>query len=457
MESLNTNRQALLGQVLQYAMDYQDQIAQQPAFPAEDAIQALSQFDEAMPNDSADPSLVIELLNRVGASATTAQNGGRFYGFVNGGVLPVAHAAEWISDTWNQNAALYVSSPIASKLEALCETWLTDLFGLPDDTALGLVTGSSNALICALAAARNELLRRQDYDLAQQGLRNSPKIRVVLSEDAHSTVKAALSVLGIGMADMEFVPVDALGRMIPEAVPVLDDRTMLLVQAGNVNGGAFDPIDELCDLARKAGAWVHVDGAFGLWAAASGRLRHLTKGMEKADSWSCDAHKTLNAGYDCGIVLCRHRTALVSALQAGGAYLQFSVKRDNMLYTADMSRRARGIVLWAVLKQLGKSGVEQLINDLCDHAVYFSEALKNAGFDLVNPPCFNQFMIRCDTEAQTRAVLKAVQESGVCWCGGSSWKGKAVIRLSVCSHATTREDLDMSVQAFREALKKSTI
>ncbi len=443
----------LLEQTKQYAAAYVGGVSTRPAFPDGTGLAALDAFDEPLPAAGADPARVIEQLHRLGAPGTTAATGGRYFGFVTGGLLPVAHAAEWLTDTWNQNAALYLMSPVASKLETVCERWLTELFDLPPDTAMGLVTGSSNALICALAAARGELFRRQGYDLAERGLRNAPPIRVVLGEDAHVSVSAALAVLGIGRAELELVPADAYGRMRAERLPALDARTLLILQAGNVNGGSYDPIDTLCDRARAAGAWVHIDGAFGLWARASGRQRHFVAGMEKADSWSVDAHKTLNAGYDCGIVLCRHRDALSHALQAGGAYVPFSEQRDGMRYATEMSRRARGVALWAVLKQLGASGVEQLLDTLCDNAEYFAAELEQAGYQLVIPVFFNQFLIRAGSPERTRRALERIQAGGVCWCGGSLWKGEPVIRVSVCSHATTRADIDQSVAAMRDALR----
>lgn len=444
---------ALLEQAKDCAAEYIDGLAEKRAYPSEAQLAALAAFDEPLPESGTDAADVIGLLHRVGSPATTAQGGGRYFGFVSGGLLPAAHAASWISDTWNQNGALYLMSPAASHLEQVCEGWVRELFGLPEDTALGLVTGSSNALICALAAARNELMRRQGYDIAKKGLRNAPPIRVVLGAGAHSAVRSALSVLGIGADELEVVPVDSLGRIVPERVPALDAHTLLILQAGNVNGGAYDDFDALCDRANAAGAWVHIDGAFGLWAACSRKYRHLTKGFEKADSWVTDAHKTLNAGYDCGLVLCRRREALADALAASGAYIAYSENRDGMRYSTEMSRRTRGVMLWAALKQLGRSGVEALIDRLCGHAEYFAAALQKAGFTLVNPPQFNQFMIKCESEAETARVLKAVQDGGVCWCGGSVWEGESVIRVSVCSHATTRADIDQSVAAFTAALR----
>ena len=442
----------LLNQVTAYSSEYIGGLEEKRAYPAPEQLAMLKEFVEPLPESGTKAAEVLELLHHVGSPATTAQTGGRYFGFVSGGLLPVAHGAAWLSDTWNQNGALYLMSPAASQLEQVCESWVRELFGLPNDTALGLVTGSSNALICALAAARNELYHRRGYDLTAKGLRNAPQLRVVLGAGAHSAVRSALSILGFGSEELEVVPVDRLGRIIPEKVPTLDDRTLLILQAGNVNGGAYDNFDTLCDMAHDSGAWVHIDGAFGLWAACSRKYRHLTGGFEKADSWVTDAHKTLNAGYDCGLVLCRYREALAAALAASGSYIAYSEGRDGMRYSTEMSRRTRGVMLWAVLKQLGREGVERLIDRLCDNTAYFAEKMQSAGFVLINPPQFNQFMLRCESEEETKQLLKTVQDSGVCWCGSSIWEGQFVIRVSVCSHATTREDIDKSVEAFKNAL-----
>jgi glutamate/tyrosine decarboxylase-like PLP-dependent enzyme len=344
-------------------------------------------------------------------------------------------------------------SPVSSKLEEICEQWLVQLLGLDKKTAAGLVTGSSNAIICALAAARNSILLKQGYDIAQHGLRGAPALRIIAGEQAHASVFSALAILGFGLQEIEIVPVDGQGRMRLDALPKLTGNSVLIIQAGNVAGGAFDPIDELCSLAQKAGAWVHIDGAFGLWAAASKKRRSLVAGLEKADSYSMDAHKTLNAAYDCGIVLCKHRQALVSAMRAAGSYIQYSDQRDGMLYATEMSRRSRSAVLWATLKQLGQEGVESLVDDLCNKAEYFASQLKEAGFTIVNPVSFNQFICKCGKPEKTKAVLEKIQSGGICWCGGSTWQGEPVIRVSVCSHATTTGDIDQSVAAFAEASK----
>ena len=344
---------------------------------------------------------------------------------------------------------MFVLSPIASKLEEVCEQWITELLGLPTDTAAGFVSGSSTAIICALAAARNELLLKQGWDVNTQGLFGAPPIRVVLSEQAHSSVFKALALLGLGRDRVESVPADDQGRISTEKIPALDKNTLLILQAGNVNSGAFDDFDRICTQANKAGAWVHVDGAFGLWAAASETYRSMTYGMEKADSWSADAHKTLNTPYDCGIVLCKDRSALVRSMQATGSYIQYSDHRDGMLYTPEMSRRARSIELWTTLKYLGKSGVEELIDGMCENARYFSGKLAENGFMVMNDVVFNQILIRCETAGKTAAVLKSIQFGGKCWCGGASWHGEPVIRVSVSSWQTTKEDIDDCVEAFR--------
>ncbi|NCB50610.1 MAG: aspartate aminotransferase family protein [Clostridia bacterium] len=438
----------LFEQAKNAAYDYIDNLAEMAVSPSEASISGLKVFDGTMPEEPCPPSEVLNMLTSYGAANTIAQTGGKYFGFVCGGSLPVSLASKWLSDVWDQNSALFVLSPIAAKLEEICEKWIADLLGLFPDTAAGFVSGSSTAIICALAAARNELLQKQGWNVNEKGLFGAPPIRVVLSEQAHSSIFKALALLGLGKERVELVPADEEGRISTEKLPEIDSNTLLIIQAGNVNSGAFDPIDRLCDIGNKAGAWVHVDGAFGLWAAASENYRSLTKGMEKADSWSADAHKTLNAPYDCGIVLCKDRAALVQTMQASGSYIQYSENRDGMLYTPEMSRRARSIELWAVLKYLGKSGVESLVDRLCEGAKYFAANLSKNGFSVLNDVVFNQILIKCETPEITLAVLKNIQSGGKCWCGGAVWKTEPVIRISVCSWQTTEQDIDDCVEAF---------
>ena len=438
----------LYEQAKNYALDYMQSVLDRPVFPTAEAIQNLAVFREKLPDQPVDPYRVLEKLHQFGSPATVAQTGGRYFGFVNGGIVPTALAAKWLGDVWDQNAALYVMSPIVSVLEDVCEGWLVDLLGLPQNTAAGFVSGTSTASLCGLVAGRDHLLRKNGWDVSSRGLFSAPEIRVVLGAGAHSTVYKALSILGLGKDRLIQVPTDEQGRMRADLLPELDSNTLLILQAGNVNSGAFDPFVEICSKARAADAWVHIDGAFGLWAAASPRLKHLTAGIELADSWSIDAHKTLNAPYDSGLILCRHRDALTQALHMTGSYIIYSENRDGMLYSADMSRRARAVELWATLMALGRSGVAGLIEDLQQKAVYFADCLRQAGFTVLNEVCFNQVLVTSGDAQQTKELLKLIQASGECWCGGASWHGDDVIRISVCSYRTTRQDIDRSVRAF---------
>lgn len=438
----------LLEKAKNYAYKYIDNLEDLKVYPDEEAISRLEIFDEPLPASSSSPLDIIDLLNKFGSKSTIAQSGGKYFGFVNGGIIPVALASKWISDAWDQNSALFVMSPIASKLEEICEKWIVDLLGLPSDTAAGFVSGSSTAIICALATARNKLLLNQNWDVNKNGLFGAPPIRVVLSEQAHSSIFKALSLIGLGKDRVELVPADSQGRMILNKLPQIDSNTLLIAQAGNVNSGAFDPFDKLCTIANQAGAWIHIDGAFGLWAAASPDKYNLIKGFENADSWSTDAHKTLNTPYDCGIVLCKNRSALVDTMQATASYILYSNNRDGMLYTPEMSRRARSIELWATLKYLGRSGVCGLIDELCMNARYFADKLSENGFMVMNDIVFNQILVKCETPEKTKATLKNIQTSGTCWCGSAIWQGDPVIRISVCSWQTTKDDIDECVKTF---------
>jgi glutamate/tyrosine decarboxylase-like PLP-dependent enzyme len=439
----------------QHALDYMDGANSRRVFPSKDALARLAEFDEKLPDDGTDPGHVLDMLHTIGSPATVAQTGGRYFGFVNGGITPAGLAARWLADAWDQNAALYVISPVASVLESVCEKWLIDLLGLPAQTAAGFVSGTSTATLCGLAAGRDELLKRANWDANAHGLFGAPQLRVVLGEQAHSTVYKALSVLGLGRERLERVPVDDQGRMRPDDVPALDERTLLILQAGNVSSGAFDAFEEICANAQKAGCWVHIDGAFGLWASASKKRKHLTQGIELANSWSADAHKTLNAPYDNGIVFCRDRDALAGSMRMSGDYIVYSENRDGMLFTPDMSRRARSVEMWATLKNLGRSGVAELVDGLCDTAALFAQRLAAHGFTICNDVCFNQVLVTCGSAEATAATLETVQRSGECWCGGTQWKGQPAIRISVCSYMTTAKDVDRSVQAFVRAREGS--
>lgn len=428
------------------ALSYANQVNDMRVYPGNEAINNLSIFEEALSEEPEDTKSILKMLDKYGSPATIAQTGGRYFGFVCGGILPSALCSKWLSDAWDQNSALFVLSPVASKLEEVCENWLKQLLKLPDDTVAGFVSGSSTATICGLLAGRNYLLGNLGYDVTGKGLFNAPQIKIVLSEEAHSTVFKALSIIGLGNTKLIKVPTDGQGRIKADEIPELDNRTLLILQAGNVNTGAFDDFDSICRKANAAGAWVHIDGAFGLWAAACEKMNHLTKGIELADSWSVDAHKTLNAPYDNGIILCRHKDILVNAMHMTGSYIIYNENRDGMLYTPEMSRRARAIDLWATLKGLGRRGVAELVEELHCKAVYFSRLLQDGGLQILNDVVYNQVLVYFDNDRKTEALIKGVQESGVCWMGGSKWSGKSVMRISVCSYKTTYDDIEISAK-----------
>jgi len=448
---------SIFNQVKEYAFDYVDKSLERNVYPTKEALENLRFFDEELPEESVESSEVLEQLNEYGSPATVSQIGGRYFGLVNGGIIPVALAAKWLSDFWDQNTPLFVTSPIASKLESVVERWLLQLFSLPDNTSAGFVSGTSMAILCGLAAGRWRIYERLNWDINSKGLIDAPRIRIVAGKHTHGTVLRAIALLGLGKDNIEWIDVDDQGRIIPENIPELDDQTILILQAGNVNSGSFDDFDSICDKAKKVKAWVHIDGAFGLWAAGSENLRHLTQGIEKANSWSADGHKTLNTPYDCGVVLCNDKEALVTALQATGSYIVYGENRDGMLFTPEMSRRARVVELWATMKYLGKQGIDSLVFGLHERAVQFSNELSANGFQILNDIVFNQVLVGCENDDVTLRTLEAVQDSLECWCGGAEWNGRQVIRISVCSWTTTSEDIKRSVEAFIKAYDKSRL
>lgn len=436
-----------------HSMAYLDGLSERNAFPTDEAIAGLGAFDEDFPTDPTAATSVVETLARHGAPATTAQLGGRYFGFVTGGATPAGLAAKSLATYWDQNSAMTVMSPLTARLEVVVEGWLRQIFGLPQGTVAGFVSGTAVANFAGLAAGRYRLLERLGWDVNAKGLFDAPRLRVVTSEHAHAAVHRAIAMLGLGDAIVERVSVDDQGRLIAAELPPLDDRCLVVLQAGNVNSGSFDPLAEVCSAARQAGAWVHVDGAFGLWAAASPELAHLTQGQELADSWATDGHKTLNTPYDSGVVMCRDRDALASALRASGSYLVISEEREGLLFTPDMSRRSRVIEFWATLKSLGRTGLDELVTDLHHRAVQFGEEIATKpGFQVLNDVVFNQVLVACETDALTVATLQRIQELRECWVGGSTWRGRAVIRVSVSSWATTEQDITRSVDSLEAAL-----
>lgn len=449
------SRKQIFEQAQQYGFDHLDTMRQRNVFPSEEAIKNLEHFMEPLPPSTATATEVIGMLQQYGAPATLPMTGGRYFGFVNGGVVPAAMAAKTLATYWDQNAAMYALSPLASKLESVAEQWLQQLLGLPQQTVAGYVSGTSTANLCALASARWRILKNLGWDINEQGLNGAPKLRIVAGKEAHSTVIKAIALLGLGKGNIEWAETDEQGRIIPEKLPVIDQTTILILQAGNVNSGSFDPFSAIMEKVNNTGAWVHIDGAFGLWAAAAKELQHLTMGTERAHSWAVDGHKTLNTPYDCGIVLCSDKEAITSALHMSGSYIiKSETERDGMYYTPEMSRRARIIELWATIKYLGKAGIDEMITTLHRRAVQFAAEIKNInGFMVLNDVVFNQVVVCCATDEETERVIKSVQEQRTCWAGGAYWQNRRIIRVSVCSWATTEEDISLSVESFKKALQ----
>ncbi|RKR15154.1 glutamate/tyrosine decarboxylase-like PLP-dependent enzyme [Maribacter vaceletii] len=438
--------------------EYLTNVFDRNVYPTKKALEDLANFDEDMPTATSEANTILEHLNTYGSPATVANMGGRYFGFVCGSSVPIGLAAKNLATFWDQSPTMNVLSPIGSKLETVVENWLKQLFNLPESTVAGFVSGTSMATFCGLAAARYRLLSNQGWNINDQGFSNAPKIRVITGKHAHSTVLKAISLLGFGKNNIEWVDVDNQGRIIPDRIPEMDNATLLILQAGNVNSGSFDDFEQICKKANKVGAWVHIDGAFGMWAGAVNQLKHLTKGAEKANSWAVDGHKTLNTPYDNGIVLCEDKEALMSALHMSGSYIVTSKERDGTFYTPEMSRRARIVELWAILKYLGKNGIDEMILEMHKRALQFSKELSNInGFTVLNDVVFNQVMVSCETDDLTDKTLARIQELRKCWVGGSTWKGKKVIRISVCSWATTKEDVDISVSSFKKALEEINI
>jgi glutamate/tyrosine decarboxylase-like PLP-dependent enzyme len=439
----------LLAETAERATRYVTHIHSRSVVPRPEDLARLEKLGGPLPESPSDPAETLALLDDVGSPATVATTGGRYFGFVIGGTLPAALAANWLAGAWDQNAAMQVMSPVAAKLEEVVAGWMLDLLGLPLGSGAGMVTGTTMANFSALAAARTALLKRTGWDLEEDGMFGAPPIKVVVGDEVHVSVLKALSMLGLGRARLTRVPVDGQGRMRPDALPALDDHTLICIQAGNVNTGAFDPAEEICARAHEAGAWVHVDGAFGLWAAVSPNYAPLLGGVGDADSWAIDCHKWLNVPYDSGVAVVREPEHLRRAMSAGSAaYLAQAAGREPWQYTPDSSRRARGVELWAAMRSLGRSGLRELIERNCRQAKRFAERLRQAGFAILNDVALNQVLVSFGSPEETRRVVAAIQTDGTCWCGGTEWQGHTAMRISVSCWATTDDDVERSVAAM---------
>ena len=417
-------------------------------FPAQLEIDRLKDLQFELPEMGRDQKEILGLLDEIGSSATVASAGPRYFGFVIGGSLPAALAANWLAGAWDQNAFSPLSSPIGAKLGEVALGWLREIFGFPMGTDGAFVSGATVANYCGIMAARHALLARQGWDVEAKGLYGAPEIQVVLGEEAHSSLIKALGMAGLGRERVTRVPGDAQGRMRADALPKLTDLTLLCIQAGNVNSGAFDPAEQLCAAAHAAGAWVHVDGAFGLWAAASPQLAHLAKGVNQADSWSCDAHKWLNVPYDCGFVFVREPQNLGDTFSQRAAYLKRAQAHEPYDYTPESSQRARGIEVWAALLSLGKTGLADMIERNCSQARLMAAGLKKANLEVLNEVVLNQVVVAFGDEERTNRVISALQQDGTFWAGGTTWKGRAAMRISFSSWKTRDEDVDRSLDAI---------
>jgi glutamate/tyrosine decarboxylase-like PLP-dependent enzyme len=392
---------------------------------------------------------VLRLLDETASAATTAMAGPRFFGFVVGGSLPAALAANWLAGAWDQKSAFRSVAPATSTLEEVSLRWLVDLFGLPEGTAAGFTTGATVANFTALAAARHAVLTQAGWDVEADGLFGAPPVSVVVGGEVHPSLIKALGLIGLGRSRVGRVPVDDQGRMRSEQMPRLEGPTIICAQAGNVNTGAVDPLAEICARARDSGAWVHVDGAFGLWAAAVPSLRHLTAGVEQADSWATDAHKWLNVPYDSGLAFVRDADAIRAAMSVTAEYLPVAGGlRNPSDYTPEMSRRGRGVEVWAALLSLGRSGLVDLIERNCRMARRFASELSTAGYEILNDVVLNQVLVSFGDADVTDRIVAGVQADGTCWCGGTVWNGRPAMRISVSSWATTDDDVTRSVEAI---------
>jgi len=449
----------LLRQTADLAADFLESVPERPVFPRVGPDELRARLGGPVPEHPTDPSSVVADLAAVGSDGAVLIPGGRYFGFVIGGSVPAALAADWLTSAWDQNAGLYVGGPAASIVEEIAGAWLADLLRIPRAKSFAFVTGTQMAHATAMAAARNHVLAEVGWDVEEKGLTGAPRVRVFAGEKAHSTFPRALRLIGLGTGSITTIPADDQSRMradaLREALVGNDGPAIVCAKAGEVNTGSFDPFEEIADAAEQAGAWLHVDGAFGLWAAASPRFAHLVAGAERADSWATDGHKWLNVPYDCGIVLCARPEPHRRATSVYADYLIHADEggpRDQMDWTPEFSRRARGFPVYAAIRSLGRSGIAELVERCCDLAARFAAGIADVpGAEVLNEVVLNQVLFRFDSDDRTAAALKAVQDSGVAWMSGSTWQGRQAIRISVSNWQTTGEDIDRTLAEFARA------
>ena len=445
----NSKLRSLLIDAAERGIAYREAGSKRGVAPTSDAIDAATRFLEPMPTEGTDDKEVLSMLDEVGSPATVMMTGPRYFGFVIGGSLPITVATNWLSTAWDQNVGMHEVTPATSTLERVAMDWMIDLFGLPAGSAASFVTGATVANFTALAAARNRVYTDIGWNVEADGLIGAPPLTVIVSEETHPTVFKSLGLLGFGRNRVVRAAVDNQGRVDVSQFPAINGPTIICTQAGNVNTGAFDPVSDICDLAKPKGAWVHVDGAFGLWAAASPDRAHLCAGFIDADSWATDAHKWLNVPYDCGIAFVRYPAALKSAMAITAEYLMTDSEfRNPSDFTPELSRRARGVDVWAALKSLGTQGVAEMIDQCCSNARRFAAGLSAAGYEILNDVVLNQVLVSFGDDALTRKIIDEIQADGTCWCGVTVWQDKTAMRISVCNWSTTEDDVDLSLEAI---------
>lgn len=447
----------LLEDAARRAARYLESLAERSVAPSTASVEGLAVLDEALPEGPTDPARVLALLDEAVSPATMAMAGPRFFGFVIGGALPATLAANWLAGAWDQNAALGKITPGVSRVEEVALGWLKEVLGLPDSTQGSFVTGATMANFTALAAARHRVLADAGWNVEAEGLFGAPSITVIVGEEAHPTLFKSLGLLGLGRGRVVRVPTDAQGRMRADRLPPIAGPTIVCLQAGNINSGAFDPFGEVCPVAREAGAWVHVDGAFGLWAKASPRLAPLATGMELADSWATDAHKWLNVPYDSGLAIVADPAPHRAALSLKASYLQRGddEERAGMDWVPESSRRARVVPLYALIRALGRDGIADLVRRSCALARRMAARLSGQpGVAILNEVVLNQVLVQfsgatgANSDDTTRGVIERVQAEGTCWAGGAVWQGRQVMRISVSNWSTTEDDIDRSADAI---------
>jgi glutamate/tyrosine decarboxylase-like PLP-dependent enzyme len=455
---------AVLGLTADYAAQFLGSLDERPVGPKASVDDLRAGLGGPLPVQGTGDVQVIADMIAAAEPGVTAIPSGRYFGFVIGGALPAALAADWLTSTWDQNAGLYVIGPSAAVVEEVALEWLRELLQLPEGVSAAFVTGSQMAHVTALAAARHHVLERVGCDLLSDGLQGAPRLRVLVGEGRHVTIDRALRYLGIGTRQIEPIAADAQGRLRPDALRAAlegaDGPTIVCAQAGDVNSGCFDPLNEVADAVEGSGAWLHVDGALGLWAAASPRFQHLTAGAERADSWTTDGHKLLNVPYDSGIAFCAHPSSHRAAMSVSASYLEQTdpgAARDQLDWTPEFSRRARGFPIYAAVRALGREGIAAMVERCCDHATRFAELLgAEPGVEILNDVVLNQVLVRFgDDDALTQATVNGVQEDGTCWLSGTMWQGKAAMRISVSNWRTSDDDVDRSADAILAAASVS--